>query len=209
MRKRRSAHLKRVLPHDTSRAPPNSHYSRCLHLPRTLATATHSYPYGYSANTGFYAPDTASIYMIIDAAGKEYMVLTLDSPNSEPGGHLGLDVTSSGLRAGSVDVLMMDDPNEQTKAAREGRLGRLGPWSPANASGSFHWEWGSCCTDGMILGPLPESDFQMTFRVTKHNPELAGFRVRQRPREAAARARVHTRMHCACMRMHAHRMRKI
>ena len=33
-----------------------------------------------------------------------------------------------------------------------------------------------CCTDGMILGPLPSSDFQLTFQVTEHNPELATVR---------------------------------
>ena len=111
------------------------------------------------------------------------MVLTLDSPNSEPGGFFGIDVTSEGLASGAtlapaepVRVLMMDDPAEQRKAERDGTLGALGPWNATTASGSFYWKWGTCCTDGMILGPLPDKNFKLNFKVTTHNPELVGVR---------------------------------
>ena len=106
------------------------------------------------------------------------MVLTLDSPNSHPGGHFGLDVTSTGLSASSlpepVRVLLMDDPEDQVLAKSRGLP--VVPWSPANASGSFYWRWGTCCTDGMILGPLPETNFMLNFKVTQHNPELSSVR---------------------------------
>ena len=26
-------------------------------------------------------------------------------------------------------------------------------WDVASGAGSFHWKWGTCCTDGLVLGP--------------------------------------------------------
>ena len=37
-----------------------------------------SYPFGWSANTGYYHYDTMTVYMIVDAAGREYLVITTD-----------------------------------------------------------------------------------------------------------------------------------
>ena len=31
-------------------------------------------------------------------------------------------------------------------------------WDEASAEGVFSWRYGTCCTDGLILGPLPGSD---------------------------------------------------
>ena len=57
----------------------------------------YDYPLQWSANTGYYAMDTVTIYLIIDSLDRVYLVLTLDQPGTNPGGIFAMDVTSTGL----------------------------------------------------------------------------------------------------------------
>jgi len=92
--------------------------------------------------------DTVTIYLIIDSLDRVYLVLTLDEPWTEPGGHFAMDVTSSGLPAENPPmVVKMDDGPEQHLARDRGAL-PLGLWD--GEKGSFYWKWGKCCTDGMV-----------------------------------------------------------
>ena len=138
-------------------------------------------PYVWSANTGYYAAETVTIYLIVDASGAEYLVLTLDEPESYPGGHFAFDLTSTGLADldPPVGIITMDDTPEQTRAEANGQLGQYGQWDPSRARGSFYWNWLDCCTDGMILGPLPQTRWTMTFQPTGYNPEMHTFQVHQ------------------------------
>ena len=71
------------------------------------------YPFGSTANTGYYKAEAATIYMIVDATGHEYLVLTLDAPFTEPGGYFGIEIETEGLD--ELNVLLMDDVYEQTR----------------------------------------------------------------------------------------------
>ena len=77
-----------------------------------------------------------------------------------------MDVTSTGLpNDGSVATVLMDDGPEQQLSKDRGRL-PLGLWD--GTEGSFYWKWATCCTDGMVLGPMPLVEWQMTFQATTY-----------------------------------------
>ena len=40
-------------------------------------------------------------------------------------------------------------------------------WDPVTATGKFAWRWWSCCTDGMILGPLPYTNYSLDIFVNR------------------------------------------
>lgn len=80
-----------------------------------------SYPYGWSANTGYYNMDAATIYLIVDDAGHEYLVMTLDAPESGSPGYLGLDIKSTGLD--KLKIVLMDDFNEAYQVGRQPQYG--------------------------------------------------------------------------------------
>lgn len=57
--------------------------------------------------------------------------------------------------AGTLPIMLRDDPwNSYTYNASTGRY-------------QFHWYWLECCSDGMVLGPMPAADgSSMGFNVT-------------------------------------------
>ena len=121
---------------------------QCVNQSGAVVFYGYDYPFQWSANTGYYAMDTVTIYLIIDSLDRVYLVLTLDEPWTEPGGHFAMDVTSSGLPAENPPmVVKMDDGPEQHLARDRGAL-PLGLWD--GEKGSFYWKWGKCCTDGMV-----------------------------------------------------------
>ena len=125
---------------------------QCVNQSGAVVFYGYDYPFQWSANTGYYAMDTVTIYLIIDSLDRVYLVLTLDEPWTEPGGHFAMDVTSSGLPAENPPmVVKMDDGPEQHLARDRGAL-PLGLWD--GEKGSFYWKWGKCCTDGMVRAAL-------------------------------------------------------
>ena len=40
-------------------------------------------------------------------------------------------------------------------------------WDTTTGQGTFAWSWSSCCTDGMVLGPLPGTGFTINLEYTK------------------------------------------
>ena len=56
------------------------------------------------------------------------------------------------MQGAGASVLISDDPDES-----EG-------WVDATGSGVLRWEWGSCCSDGMVFGPLPTDTFCLNVR---------------------------------------------
>ena len=181
------------------------------------------FPCEFSANTGHDDPESLTVYMIVDEADEVFLVLTLDKPNTDPGGYMAMDVTSTQLEGKGVEVVLMDDFKEikqalkkcarparpptpvrppacsHARAATAAALRRrrpppllrerapplrrvcdspssrltaavtlrspplrgsnitfpLGNWNSTTAQGSFYWQWKVCCTDGMVLGPMP------------------------------------------------------
>ena len=138
----------------------------CINVTGAEVFYGYNYPYRWSANTGYFAEDTVTIYLIVDTLDRVYLVLTLDQPGTNPGGIFAMDVTSTGLpNDGSVATVLMDDGPEQQLSKDRGRL-PLGLWD--GTEGSFYWKWATCCTDGMVLGPMPLVEWQMTFQATTY-----------------------------------------
>ena len=137
---------------------------QCVNQSGAVVFYGYDYPFQWSANTGYYAMDTVTIYLIIDSLDRVYLVLTLDEPWTEPGGHFAMDVTSSGLPAENPPmVVKMDDGPEQHLARDRGAL-PLGLWD--GEKGSFYWKWGKCCTDGMVRAARRS----LAARTTLHPP---------------------------------------
>lgn len=42
----------------------------------------------------------------------------------------------------------------------------VGPadWSDTSGRGVLRWEWGACCSDGLVFGPLPSSRYCLNVR---------------------------------------------
>ena len=133
------------------RAPPHSHSHLTPTLPRARA--------GYSGNTGFEQADTALFYFVQDEADATYFVLVYDKPRKgASGGRAQMRIDAPELAGTGVQLVLKDD--NANRACSFNAAGRPGndcyEWDPATGSGSFGWKWASCCTDGMVLGPLPQ-----------------------------------------------------
>ena len=121
------------------------------------------YPIGSSANTGYYAHDAAMMFMVEDEGGRMHLVLTLDDTNAQgdtTGGRLTLDVSTSPPQT-TIDLELLDDRTEYNNNVVRSGATRYREWNSSAGRGSFHWAWGACCTDGMVLGPMPTTGFQM------------------------------------------------
>ena len=126
---------------------------------------SYNYPAPASANTGYALAERIVLFMI-DVVGEIYVVLTIDAPFTPIGGQFGLDVSLTGVQADSVKIVRLDDANEYDGfwRARDADPPRVlfPPWNESLSRGSFYWAWGDGKTDGLILGPMPETGFQLT-----------------------------------------------
>lgn len=109
----------------------------------------YGYPYGSSANTGYYKDRSAVLYIIEDESGLMYLVLTLDTPTSGVNGEFALDISSQNVPPGWMQLQLLDDPDEYRVnwhlALQYGHV-KYDQWDPATATGSFFWRWWTCCT---------------------------------------------------------------
>jgi len=111
-------------------------------------TAFYQYgnPKGSSANTGFEQSNTTLFFLYqSDIPGAKLALVVIHDKANDPGGgnaHLSL----SGV-PGAV-ISLYDDPTHACD---------IRTFDPIAGSGEFSWCWGGCCTDGMVLGYLPES----------------------------------------------------
>lgn len=123
------------------------------------------YPNGWSSNTGYDNEDALTIYFIRDDSGQEYMVMTIDALNDGSGGHLAIDIQSVNLQG--LGITILDDPTEQKYMSWIFETGSnySAPqyYNESTGSGALGWIWGPCCTDGLVLGPITNTDWSMTF----------------------------------------------
>ena len=123
----------------------------------------YSYPHGASANTGYEAVDQVQIYLIVDAASEEFLIIILDKAKAGNTNRswVDLSINSTGLPPdGTVQIQLFDDWSERAKSSWDGQ------------HGEFHWAWAFCCTDGVALGPLPQTAWTMTFAATSFSPNM-------------------------------------
>ena len=64
-------------------------------------------------------------------------------------------------------MLVSDDPSEASG------------WSDATGRGVLRWEWGECCSDGMVFGPLPTDSFCLNVRYSIPVEGLTSLRLRR------------------------------
>jgi hypothetical protein len=112
----------------------------------------YSFPDKASANTGYSTKDALTMYFVRDVSGSISLLMTAGKVGGKKG-KLHLSATSTGLAGTGVQVIRGDDAHEVA-------------WNDADGTGTFNWEWYSCCTDGAVIGPLPAEGFTMTFVAT-------------------------------------------
>ncbi len=95
----------------------------------------YAYAQASTQNPNLYASDTLTIGLYQEASNPDsaYFVFTMDKPNDGSGGKMKITMTPT-----SASVVVKDDPGDS--------------YNPG--AGVYGWGWGSCCTDGMVLGPL-------------------------------------------------------
>ena len=124
----------------------------------------YDYPSRSSGNTGFVNPDAITLYTVMDVLERVYLVITLDSPgNQYPsegdyGKNMSVTFTSEGLvgLATPPAVVQGDDPAEVSN------------WDAATGTATANWRWKPCCTDGAVIGPIPDSNFSLTMTVNSY-----------------------------------------
>ncbi|MBT9559011.1 MAG: thrombospondin type 3 repeat-containing protein [Myxococcales bacterium] len=119
-------------------------------------------PNGSSANTGFEKSSTAIFIVYRDPTnGKFYLVVVLDRANDGSGGKLTLKIEG----AVGAGIVLADDPGEFPSTAI----------NPATGNGSITWTWSACCTDGVIIGPLPNACITLTGSAPTNMNAMATF----------------------------------
>lgn len=125
----------------------------CQNVSGAVAYYAYGLPRGLSANTGQYMLAATSIYVIVDETATVYMIITSDMPERSGSTLHTVAVSLRGvnLDGAGVDILLRDDDADSYT------------WDSGTASGGFRWWWGSCCTDGVLIGPLPTVNYSMVF----------------------------------------------
>eukprot|EP00300_Choanocystis_sp_HF-7_P033498 c45850_g1_i1.p1 GENE.c45850_g1_i1~~c45850_g1_i1.p1 ORF type:complete len:1654 (+),score=437.19 c45850_g1_i1:151-5112(+) len=125
-------------------------------------------PIDHSSNTGYNEFETSLSYFVTDTGGNTWFVLTHDKPNNLDGGSIRLKINSSNIP--NAFVAQMDDPSTLSttdSSACDLATNDCYAWDQSTQTGGFYWRWGPCCTDGMVFGPLPSSDFQLSLQFTE------------------------------------------
>eukprot|EP01129_Flabellula_baltica_P010134 TRINITY_DN4246_c0_g2_i1.p1 TRINITY_DN4246_c0_g2~~TRINITY_DN4246_c0_g2_i1.p1 ORF type:complete len:888 (+),score=167.51 TRINITY_DN4246_c0_g2_i1:2-2665(+) len=132
-----SAQVKKIYP--LKYMGPSGYYS---------ASQYYSYgtPYGASANT----PDgleesSVAQYYFFDDDEEVSLFFYFDRYADDSGGIVTADITSEGLAGKGASITVRDDPGDSSYI-----------WNDSDGTSSPYWKWWPCCTDGMVLGKLPQ-----------------------------------------------------
>lgn len=143
----------------------------------------YNYPNAYSSNTGDENSGSIVIFLLVDSAGDVYLIMTIDAAHDGSGGWLQLDIETVGAIGHYFDpVKFMGPPHDDLLNGgtdeRDGYTPHvLGDWALYNnASISFGWD--ACCSDGMIFGPFPKTEWSLNMKVvTKETRGIDDFRI--------------------------------
>ena len=105
-------------------------------------------PWGASANTpdGLEQSNTLTFFLFENGNDDISLFLIMDTPNDGSGSSANISVTSTGLAGEGVGVLVRDDPGDSSYA-----------WNDATGTMNPNFVSFPCCTDGMVLGYLPDA----------------------------------------------------
>merc|ERR1711988_1920168 len=137
----------------------------------------YNYPNPYSSNTGDENSGSIVLFLVVDSHGAVHMIMTVDAPHDGSGGFLQIDMDSTGSVGHTFDPVMFMGPPDNTDARDGYTAGVVSSWS-AYSNGSISFGWDSCCSDGMIFGPFPTTDWSLNMKVvTKETRGLEDLRV--------------------------------
>ena len=138
------------------------------------------FPGRNSANTGYANPNALSIYTMLDAGGKVYLVMSVDAPgNSIPGLNALDPVTFAAPRVAHLSIAMTGAPPNTVQAVVKDDADDV-QWDSDTNTGTMTWGWARCCTDGAVLGPIPAEGFSIDFELTRWFAQFTTIRVRGR-----------------------------
>ena len=121
----------------------------------TTDTAVQYFSYGTpdgASYNGVYPPPTSQVTSLffVDASDGLHLFLVHDKANDVGGGSFYSEMVLEG--APGAGIVLEDDPGETT--------------NPSAGIFRGNHTWSPCCTDGMVIGPLPSSGWAMTARAT-------------------------------------------
>ena len=94
----------------------------------------------------------------MDEGENLFMFYIIDKPWDATGGTLDVNLQATGEGIGS-----QSDPPVSVAVTLEDDVWNTYDWDPANGTGHFYWNWLQCCTDGMVMGILPDKIWSYTF----------------------------------------------
>ena len=135
----------------------------------------YNYPNAFSSNTGDENSGSVVMFLIVDSLGDVYMIMTIDAAHDGSGGFLQLDIDSTGgVGHGFDPVKFMGPPHdhltnggvaEPSRDTRDGYTpGVIDSWNQYS-NGSISFGWDACCSDGMIFGPFPKTEWSLNMKV--------------------------------------------
>lgn len=109
---------------------------------------SYSSPFGASANTpdNLERSDTLTMFLYDDPNSGLSLFHIYDEPNDGSGMAANLSITSSGLENTGQSFIVRDDPGDTSFF-----------WNDATGSANLSFQSTPCCTDGWVLGLLPDA----------------------------------------------------
>ncbi|KAK3266559.1 hypothetical protein CYMTET_24826, partial [Cymbomonas tetramitiformis] len=165
------------IPHDkVVEWPVPGDESTCSLLEGPVAFYGYDHPEASSANTGYELSDTVLVYFIVDTNNEVNMVQVLDQANDGSGGAIIQEFSISEEHAETVNFKLMDDEGDTTCIRDDPTCATYCKYSSnfdcysldtGTGQGSMYQRWDTCCTDGIVMGPIPITDFCFTFTLDR------------------------------------------
>ena len=140
-----------------------------------VAFYAYGYPLNYSSNTGNERHNAIVSHLLVDAEGDVYMIVTIDKAHDGSGGHLDLDMETTGIPA-KYPVQFFDDPQEYEQTDRyewgvpdNNTVGGSYTYSSAFKNGTFSFEWTDYGGDGFVFGPMPVTEWSINMAIDGKN----------------------------------------
>lgn len=123
----------------------------------------YNFPKSSSSNTGYEAAETHILFFVQDTSNQLWLAIVLDAANNADGGKLRLAINSTGVGGYGTKIQLRDD-YVADRASCASITSDCYAWDTVSGRGTFSWKWATCCTDGMVLGPLPSTGFSMELK---------------------------------------------
>ena len=131
-----------------------------------------------SSNNGYAIAEAAQFYFVVDAEKQGYLVTTVDKAGNDDFGNtsqrFSMALSGKGVSGSDSRIIREDGPSDLVPPPGKTCLDApeltskkqdCYAWDPALGYGTFFWTWRACCTDGMVIGPLPSNDFCLDLTV--------------------------------------------